>query len=244
METHLENHDKTLVTILGDSVGKGIFTDNGRLEILPENPAKVTAEKFGITIDNRSKYGQTLSRLTARGEENALFTSDPATAKRTRKIAVVELGGNDADFDWKKVASSPDANHAPKTDPEKFAELYRELILKFRRSDVEPIACTILPVLSERYFSNVISKLADGESVLRFLGGDVNTIQRHQEVYNSAIISVARELGVPIIDIRTPFLWSRDASSLMCRDGVHPSEKGSALIASTVEKFIRSRQSA
>lgn len=244
MNTYTKNHDNTLVTILGDSVGKGIYTDNGRLEVLPENPAKVTAEKFGITIDNRSKYGQTLSRLTARGEENALFSQNSAATGQTRKIAVVELGGNDADFDWKEVASSPEADHAPKTDPERFTELYRELILKLRRSGVEPIACTILPVLSERYFSNVISKLADGDRVLRFLGGDVNTIQRHQEVYNSAIISVARELGVPIIDIRTPFLWSRNASSLMCRDGVHPSEKGSALIAATVEKFVRSRRSA
>ena len=242
MNTYIKNYDNTLVTILGDSIGKGIFTDNGRLEVLPENPAKVTAEKFGITIDNRSKYGQTLSRLTARGEENAILSADAQpTAK---KIVVVELGGNDADFDWKEVALSPDTDHDPKTVPERFSELYRDLILKLRRADIEPIACTILPVLSERYFSNVISRLADGDRVLRFLGGDVNTIQRHQEVYNSAIISVCRELDVPLIDIRTPFLWSRDAASLMCRDGVHPSEKGSRLIASTVENFVRARQSA
>ena len=136
MNTYTKNHDNTLVTILGDSVGKGIYTDNGRLEVLPENPAKVTAEKFGITIDNRSKYGQTLSRLTARGEENALFSQNSAATGQTRKIAVVELGGNDADFDWKEVASSPEADHAPKTDPERFTDLYRELILKLgRRAD-------------------------------------------------------------------------------------------------------------
>ena len=239
MNTVSKNYDGTIVTILGDSVGKGIYTDNGKLEVLPQNPAKVTADKFGIKIDNRSKYGQTLSRLTARGEENALLT---AGGNDERKIAVIELGGNDADFDWKTVAESPEIDHSPKTDPVLFGELYRNLILKLRAAGIDPIACTILPVLSERYFDNVISRVADGERVMRFLGGDVNTIQRHQEVYNSTIISVARELGVPVIDIRTPFLWSRDAASLMCRDGVHPSEKGSALIAATVAEFVNARR--
>ena len=239
MNTVSKNYDGTIVTILGDSVGKGIYTDNGKLEVLPQNPAKVTADKFGIKIDNRSKYGQTLSRLTARGEENALLT---AGENDERKIAVIELGGNDADFDWKTVAESPEIDHSPKTDPVLFGKLYRNLIIKLRAAGIDPIACTILPVLSERYFDNVISRVADGERVMRFLGGDVNTIQRHQEVYNSTIISAARELGVPVIDIRTPFLWSRDAASLMCRDGVHPSEKGSALIAATVAEFVNARR--
>ena len=238
MNTVLRNYDETTVTILGDSVGKGIYTDNGKLEVFPQNPAKVTADRFGIKIDNRSKYGQTLSRLTARGEENSLIGG----GDNGRKIAVIELGGNDADFDWKAVAESPELDHSPKTDPVLFGELYRNLIIKLRAAGIDPIACTILPVLSERYFDNVISRVADSERVMRFLGGDVNTIQRHQEVYNSTIISVARELEVPVIDIRTPFLWSRDAASIMCRDGVHPSEKGSALIAATVAEFVNARR--
>ena len=87
------------------------------------------------------------------------------------------------------------------------------------------------------YSDKAVSKWERAESV-----PDVTTIQRHQEVYNSTIISVARELDVPVIDIRTPFLWSRDAASLMCRDGVHPSEKGSALIAATVAEFVNARR--
>lgn len=227
------NADKPTVTVLGDSIGKGIYTDNGKLEVLPNSPAKVAALTFGLEIDNRSRYGQTLKRLTERGDYGL-------SGGNGKKVVVVELGGNDADFDWRAVASDPERDHSPKTDPFAFGSLYRELIKKLRADGAFPVACTILPVLSDRYFDNVISKLADGERVLRFLCGDVHTIQRHQEVYNSAIISIAREENVPLIDIRTPFLWSRDAGSLMCRDGIHPSEKGSALISRTVAEFVKS----
>ena len=39
-------------------------------------------------------------------------------------------------------------------------------------------------------------------------------------------------------------LWFSKGHKQQCRDGVHPSEKGSALIAATVEKFVRSHRSA
>ena len=157
----------------------------------------------------------------------------------TRKnVAVIELGGNDADFDWKAVAATPDFCHTSKTSPEEFSVLYKETLDKLLNAGVEVVPCTIPPVMSERYFSNVISKVADGDRVLEFFKGDVDTIYRHQEMFNNEILKNSYAKGLNIIDLRQRFLTSLQFKNLMCRDGIHPNEKGQDEIFYAARNFV------
>ena len=98
------------ITVFGDSIGKGVFTDGGKIEVIKDNAVKLFEEWKGIEIDNRSGYGQSLKRLLDKGViEKYIAGLD----KSKRNIAVIELGGNDADFDWKAVADAPNENHYP-----------------------------------------------------------------------------------------------------------------------------------
>ena len=99
------------ITVVGDSIGKGVFTDGGKIEVIKDNAVRLFEDWKGVEIDNRSGYGQSLKRLLDKGViEKYIAGLDQSM----RNIAVIELGGNDADFDWKAVADAPNDNHYPK----------------------------------------------------------------------------------------------------------------------------------
>ena len=51
-----------IITLFGDSIGKGVFTDGGKIEVIKDNAAKLYSDWSGLSIDNRSGYGQSLKR--------------------------------------------------------------------------------------------------------------------------------------------------------------------------------------
>ena len=110
------------ITVFGDSIGKGITTNKGKIEMLPTCAIKLFEDEYGINIENFSAYGNSLKRLVLRGKIEKYIDS---LDKNVKNIAVIELGGNDADFDWQAVAANPSENHNPKTEIEEFSALYK-----------------------------------------------------------------------------------------------------------------------
>ena len=96
---------------------------------------------------------------------------------------------------------------------------------------------TLPPVFSQLYFSNVISKLADGDNVLRFLNGDVSNIYRHQELFNNEVVKCAFRNDVKLIDIRASLLEDRDCLDKYCIDGVHPNQIGQEFLANKIIQY-------
>ena len=80
--------------------------------------------------------------------------------------------------------------------------------------------------------------MANGQNVLKFFHGDINTIHRHQEIFNNAILKAAISNGIKIIDLRTEFLKSDCFNDLMCLDGIHPNEKGQYEIYNTARQTV------
>ena len=224
-----------IITVFGDSIGKGITTDSGKPTVMNNYAVKSFEEAYGIKTDNISAFGNSLKRICERGVIDRYISGLDKTKKN---VAVIELGGNDADFDWKSVAAAPNDDHTSKTSPEEFSALYKDALDKLLNAGVEVVPCTIPPVMSERYFSNVISKLADGEKVLEFFKGDVDTIYRHQEMFNNEILKNSYAKGLNIIDLRQRFLTSLRFGNLMCRDGIHPNEKGQDEIFFAARNFV------
>ena len=115
------------ITVFGDSIGKGIVTDSGKIEIIKDCAVGLFEGGYGVKVDNRSAYGQSLKRLAQKGIIDRFLQ----TLDRSQKNAVVlELGGNDADFDWKKVGLCPSEDHSPNTGLKEFATLYAEIVNK------------------------------------------------------------------------------------------------------------------
>ena len=223
------------VTVFGDSIPKGLYLEGGRVARVGQNAVTLTAEKFGLEINNFSIFGQTLKKCFEKGH----FERWLADRQNLREIPVISLGGNDSDYDWAAVAAAPDAEHRPFTPLGEFENILERLICLLKSAGAAPVFTLLPPIDSQRYFENVISRRADGQKVLRFFHGDVTNIARHQECYSAAIARKAAEHNCGCIDIRTPLLWQRDYLDLIADDGVHPNGKGHALIAETVAEYIR-----
>lgn len=228
--------DKNLkITVFGDSIGKGIFTDGGKPVVMENSAVNLFESSFAINVDNRSVFGQSLKRIIQRNLlERYLSTIDC----KERNVVVLELGGNDADFDWQKVAENPADNHGPKTSIREFSSLYKAAIEKLQSAGVKVVVCTIVPIDSKRFFDRVIGGIADKKKVLEFFNGDFNTIHRHQEMFNNEILKNSYSYGLPVIDLREKFLESNDFENLMCLDGIHPNQKGQREIFNAVNEFI------
>lgn len=221
------------VAIFGDSISKGIVYENKKLLKLKDSMVNIVAEEYGLDVINYSKYGQTLKKLT---ERHAVEKYLEEVGKKG-DYAVFCIGGNDADFDWASVAETPLEDHLPATPVPEFEELLSANIKLLKDAGVNVIITTIPPVDSQRYFKEVISKIADGDKVLEFFDGDVTNISRHQECYNLALVKCAAKYGCMLIDLRTGFLLDRKYLRNYCEDGIHPNEQGHRFMA---EEVIRS----
>jgi acyl-CoA thioesterase-1 len=223
------------VTLIGDSIAKGIATKNFKLEKI-KNCASSLIEKFlGYKFNNISVYGQTIKRIN---DKRLIQDYISNIDKSKRNIVVFSIGGNDSDFDWKAVAENPLIKHNPKTSADEFVSLLDMLIKKLKENNVEVYLTGLPPINSELYFKNVICKIADGNEVLKFFNGDITNIQRHQELYNFLVYKTAIKNNCRFLDVRSYFLAKRDYLSSFCIDGVHPNELGHYEIANEIKKQL------
>ncbi len=220
------------VTVYGDSILRGVRFQEGRY-VIDRSWEERLAERFRMEITNRSRFGNTIGKAMPRIER------DSAAPCEAEDCALLELGGNDCDYDWCAVAAEPEAEHLCKTPPRTFLEGYRRAIRLLRGSGRRVALSTLPPVDSERYLRYLCRDGLSRENIVRWLG-DVERISRWQETYSAMVARLAREEGVPLIDLRSAFLRDgRAPQALLCADGIHPSLAGQGLIFDAISDFLR-----
>ena len=220
------------VTVYGDSILRGVRMQDGRY-VIDHSWENRLAEGFDLCIANRSRFGNTIRKALPRIERDA------AAPCAGEDYALLELGGNDCDFDWAAVAAAPEAEHVCKTPPAVFLELYRRAIRLLRRSGRKVVLATLPPISSELYLRYLCRDGLNRENILRWLG-DVEHIYRWQESYSGMVERLAREERVPMVDLRGAFLRDfRRPEALLSADGIHPSIQGQGLIFDTLSGFVR-----
>ena len=221
------------VTLLGDSILKGIQVDLGSRRYHSQNEMNVGAleSEFQLSVRNAAHFGATVrkgSRLLDRILERKLPCD----------LLVMDFGGNDCDFRWKEIAENPDGEHQPNVPLPEFVEQYREMIRRIRSHGIRPILTNLPPLDSGRFFNWWCGDL-DREAVLRWLG-DVGNIYAWQERYSRAVERLAREENVPLVDVRGAFLDHGHLEQTLCADGTHPNTLGQGLITRAFQDFGRS----
>ena len=212
-----------LVTVYGDSILKGVLYENGRY-VLERGWERRLAERFDLRVVNRSRFGGTLPKALARIEQDSAVEADG------EEYALLELGGNDCDYDWAAVSDAPEAEHVCKTPPERFLDGLRRAVRLLRGSGRTPVLTSLPPIDAELYLGFLCRGGLSRENIVRWLG-DVQRIYRWQERYSQMVEQVAREEGAPLIDLRRPFLRdARAPEELLCADGIHPSRLGQELL--------------
>jgi lysophospholipase L1-like esterase len=219
------------ITLIGDSIAKGITTVNSKLGKVENCASKLIENYLGTKINNLSVYGQTIKRVQEKQIiENYIENLNP----NDRNVVVFSIGGNDSDYNWNEVAECPLIYHESKTNEKDFVDILTKMINKLKNRGVD-VWLTGLPLIhSERYFKNMISRVADSDVVLKFFRDDITNIQRHQELYNFLLYKTAIKNDCKFLDIRSIFLRKRDFLSDYCQDGVHPNEQGHQEIAKEI----------
>lgn len=212
------------ITVWGDSLLKGVVYDDiaKRYRFSSHSCLDLIAEKDKeVRFANFSQYGQTSDRALAK-------MRDALKANHDYDYAIIELGGNDSDFDWKAISANPNANHDPHTLLIDFRNNITAMIMECQSYGIHPIVANLPPIDAQRYF-NFFSVGLDQKKILDWLQ-DVNNIYHTQEMYSLAINDVARQCNVPLINIREELLADRDYRTCLCSDGIHLNEKGHARI--------------
>lgn len=223
----------TTVIAFGDSLVQGVVNPNGRPTISRTSFVKLCEKKLGISVLNKARLGCTVER----GEEIFDRFIDTVRSSDARYV-VFDFGGNDCDFDWKRVCDHPDEKIGPYVDRASFRAHYRSLIQKVRTEGKEPILLSLPPIVSEKFFKWISRGLCE-ETILRFLGGDVGYLADWHMSYNLAVFNLALEQKVRIIDISSCFLQEKNYKDFFSIDGIHPNEEGHALIAETICAYVR-----
>jgi len=211
------------VTVYGDSILKGVLLEDGRY-VVNRHWEQRLAERFGLAIRNRSRFGCTVEKALE------VIRFDCRREAAPGEVAVLELGGNDCDYDWARISEDPGRAYECKTPREEFLRLYREAIGCLRDSGRRPVVLNLPPIHSERYLGFLCRNGLSRENILRWLG-DVEAISRWQAGYSALTERTARETGTPLIDLRGAFPAGGEAlAALLCPDGIHPSREGQGRI--------------
>lgn len=229
----MENNKKEIL-VLGDSVAKGVVVDEEhfRYKMIGESCLNLVKNNVTTQITSLAKFGQTLPGAIERLEMEKGAKPD---------ILVVELGSNDCDFNWNKIAEDPGADHKPNTPFDSFKDTLSKFFTELNKRLIEPVVMTIHPIDAERYFKWFTGGDENkAKSILKWLG-NVTRIYWWQERYNEAILEVADKHKVQVINTRGAFLNQEDFRPYLCRDGIHPNAMGHRLMAQRIMDFISER---
>lgn len=233
MMIHLKGESKMVnsVCVFGDSVTKGVVLDGEKkYTVLRDSFANMIKSSANLVLRNYSRFGYTVSK----GLDSLL--KHRAELKDYDYIAL-EFGGNDCDFNWAEVSAAPDGEHQPKTPIDLFVEKYTQMIEAVKHAGSCPALLSLPPIDAQRYFA-WISRGLNPANILKWLG-DVERIYRWHEMYNIAVCRLAKDTETPLLDISSAFLETCHYQQLICDDGIHPNEKGHALISRILDGEIR-----
>lgn len=223
------------ITAFGDSVLKGVVYEDEHYKITDDSFQKLCEESLGITIENKARFGSTITR----GE--SIFSRNlDAVRESTGEYVILEFGGNDCDFNWKEISEDPDRKHLPMSTIADFTKTYTYIINEIKDMGKTPVLLSLPPIDSARYFKH-ISKGLSGENIMKWMRNDDHYITNWHERYNIEVFKLAIANEVPVIDITSIFLEKKNYSYYLCEDGIHPNKKGHKLIAEAIENHIHSK---
>jgi acyl-CoA thioesterase I len=233
----MEQEAKETIVIWGDSLAKGVVWNEARKRhaYSKTTAADVAAERLGIEIVNRSKFGCTAPQgleMMERDVEDGIACD----------TALIEFGGNDCNFDWAAISAHPDGTHLPATSPEEYLVSLRSMVRRLLRQGIRPVLMTLPPIDAERYFRFLVGNKLNRENILRWLG-DVQQIYRFQEMYSLMVEKVAMEFSIRLIELRSRCLAERRFfRDMLCEDGLHLNEEGQQFIGEQIAQLVLQEQ--
>ena len=219
------------VGILGDSIARGVIWDEiaGKYKLLKESAATLFGSSNQIFVKNYSKFGCTTQKALQ-------LLPDILQKEASGEIVLLELGGNDCDFDWESVLQEPlSMQHVPNVPFADFKKNISSIIEQILSTGKRPVVMTLPPIDAEKYFNWIVRGCTERAQKLLAYLGDKSLIYRHQELYANALEKIAMTYNLSIVPVREALLQLHKYSDYLCLDGIHLNSKGHAFMKSVCD---------
>lgn len=218
------------VVCFGDSVTKGVSLIKGRLRIVKESYPALLYRFIGdktTEVLNKGVFNDNSTLMVNRMDDDVIAHSPD--------YAIIEVGGNDCNFDWAEVAKHPDDAHDPIVPLNMYIDNLRNIVSHLKQHGITPIVMTILPLDPVRYYRQIVT--LHGKNISHWIalcGG----IEHWHGNYNRLLRRYTEEARVPTIDLRSAFKTAGNFSELISDDGIHPTQAGYKAIAGIVRNAL------
>lgn len=218
------------IVLFGDSILKGVIYDENtnRYKSIGEDKCKKLADELKINIDNLSRFGLTAKKAY----DKKLHLNIPSHCD----LVLIGLGGNDCDYKWKEISDNPELLHHNNTVPSEFRAIMKNLVKELLDKDINVGLISLPPISSKRYYNWFSRNL--NKDKLRIWLKDINVIYKTQEYYNILIRETAKELNVPLLDIRSKFLLNKDFINMLGIDGIHFNSSGYDYMIDNLSNYL------
>lgn len=213
------------IVCFGDSLTRGVSFVKGRMRILKENyPAFL--QQFAsdhITVINKGVFNDNSDLLLSRVEKDVIDEHPD--------YVIINIGGNDCNFKWDEVAKNPEDEHQPIVPIERYMDNLKKLIQRIQETNSTPILMTLPPLDPVRYYKLLAQTYGSSISHWISLQGG---IEHWHGLYNHSLNSLAEQLNVLKIDVRTAMKHAGNLNDFISDDGIHLTGEGYKTMSSAI----------
>ncbi len=218
------------IVCFGDSVTRGITFLKGRLRIIKENYPAMLQQLLG------ESNGEVLNKGVFNDNSTLMIERlDTDVIEPHPDYVLVEVGGNDCNFDWAEVAKRPDEGHEPIVSLNDYLINLRRIVENLKSAGITPILMTVLPLDPVRYYAQIM--LLHGKNIAHWIA-TCGGIEHWHGNYNRQLRSLIKEMNVSSIDLRSRFKQAGDLADLLSDDGIHPSKTGYLAMANIIQDAL------
>lgn len=223
------------IICFGDSITRGVSFVKGRLRIIKDNYPTFLEKLFSVNISediivlNKGVFNDNSHLLLKRLEKDVL-------AEKPNYV-LLNVGGNDCNFNWQEVAESPNSNHEPIVPVQQYMENIKQMVTKMKQSNITPILITLPPLDPVRYYKFIADKY--GTTISHWIsccGG----IEHWHSLYNLQLNKLIEQFNLPNIDVRTALKKEGNATDFISDDGIHLNADGYRKMSEVIfEEMLR-----
>lgn len=213
----------------GDSVTRGITFIRGRFKIIRNNYPALLQRSLGEEdeVVNKGVFNDNSDLLIKRLDADVLDEHPD--------IVLINIGGNDCNFQWDQVAKLPDSEHVPVVPLDRYISNLSVMIRRISESGALPVVLSLLPLDPARYYATLMKHYS--HSIGHWIGL-CGGIEHWHGMYNRALKDFCAKSGVKLIDVRSAFKKNGSFNDLINEDGLHPTAKGYQVMAEIISSYI------
>jgi len=188
-------------------------------------------KEFGIEICNYAMPTFTTERVLDWAQSTMERVAAP-------DFVIIECGGNDCDYDWKTLVESEGKVIRHRRSLEQFKKDYENLIRFFHGMRI-PVIAAITPHISTPKY---LLHLQNVDERIKNLGEFLPTVKQMRmeyKTYEDQMYAIAKQYKCDIIELQEYFEPLERPEEFFSSDGMHPNEKGYALIGNSFKKYFQ-----